>query len=98
MPLVSEETGSLFVKWRQVTVILGTDIIEVLRTEGGSTAGRYIAIFFAGIGFGRGLEVFFLGLFHISLLLSLDGVGCEEAGWGCSLWPSEASVYRPWRG
>jgi hypothetical protein len=64
VPLVSEEARSLFVKWLQRTVVLGTDIIEVLWRGGGFTAGRYVAIFFAGIGFGWGLEVPFLSLFQ----------------------------------
>jgi hypothetical protein len=64
VPLVSEEARSLFVNWLQRTVILGTDIIEVLWTRGGFTARRYVAVFFAGIGFGWDLEVPFLGLFQ----------------------------------
>jgi hypothetical protein len=66
MPLVSEEARSLFVKWLHRTVIFGTDIIEVLWTGGGFTAGRDAAIFFVGIGFGWGLEVLFQRLFHDS--------------------------------
>jgi hypothetical protein len=62
--LVSEEARSLFVKWLQRTVIFGTNIIEVLWTGGDFTAGRYVAIFFARIGFGWSLEVSFLGLFQ----------------------------------
>jgi hypothetical protein len=62
--LIFEEARSLFVKWLQCTFVFGTDIIEVLWTGGGFTACRYVAIFFAGIGFGWGLEVSFLGLFQ----------------------------------
>jgi hypothetical protein len=71
--LVSCKAGSLFVNWLQCAVILRTDIIKVLWTGGGFTPGRYLAIFFAGIGLGWRPKVLFLSLFHDTVLLSLDG-------------------------
>jgi hypothetical protein len=64
VPLVSYEARTLVVDWLQRTVILGADIIEVLWTGRCFATGSYVAVFFAGIGFGWGLEILFLGLFH----------------------------------
>jgi hypothetical protein len=64
VPLVSDESRSLCIQWLQRIFIFGTDIIEFLWHGGGFTVRWYVAIFFAGVGFGWSLEVLFLGLFQ----------------------------------